>query len=96
MCLYRVAQEALHNVAKHAGASEVTVSLTRDGGVLRLSIIDNGRGFSLVGTRGHGAGLGLISMDERVRLLGGRVTFETRPGAGTRVQVNVPLPFVAV
>ena len=89
LCLYRIAQEALHNVAKHAGATEVSVSLTQDEHVLRLSIADDGKGFNLTGAR-HRVGLGLISIDERARLLGGHVAIETRPGGGTRVEVRLP------
>ena len=89
LCLYRVAQEALHNVAKHAAASEVSVSLSQDEHVLRLSIVDDGKGFNLAGARQR-RGLGLISIDERARLLGGQVAIHTRPGGGTRVEVRLP------
>jgi signal transduction histidine kinase len=89
LCLYRVTQEALNNAAKHAHATTVTVSLARARDVLHLSIADDGRGFDLAGMRARGAGLGLTSMDERVRLLGGQVVIETRPGGGTRVLVEL-------
>lgn len=90
LCLYRVVQEALHNVAKHAQAREVRVSLTRNGGVVDLSIVDDGKGFDAAGTREHAAGLGLISIDERVRLLSGQMVLDTRPGIGTRLSVSIP------
>jgi signal transduction histidine kinase len=88
LCLYRVTQEALHNVAKHARAKKVSVILARTGDAVQLSIADDGIGFTLSGTRGHG--LGLISIDERVRLLGGDASIDTRPGGGTQVEVKVP------
>jgi two-component system sensor histidine kinase UhpB len=90
LCLYRVTQEALRNVAKHAEAQQVWVTLTRDGEIVQLSIADDGKGFDLTGTRATGAGLGLVSIDERVRLLGGRVDIETQSGGGTRVEVKIP------
>lgn len=89
LCLYRVVQEALHNVAKHAQARDVTVSLTRSGDVVHLSIVDDGKGFHLAGERGHGEGLGLISIDERVRVMGGQMAVDTRPGGGTRLSVSI-------
>ena len=89
LCLYRVVQEALHNVAKHAQARDVTVSLTRSGDVVHLSIVDDGKGFHLAGERGHGGGLGLISIDERVRVMGGQMAVDTRPGGGTRLSVSI-------
>jgi signal transduction histidine kinase len=61
------------------------VSLTRDGEVLQLAIVDNGKGFQLPGTRGQGPDLRLISIDERVAI-------ESRPGGGTRVQVRLQPP----
>jgi signal transduction histidine kinase len=90
LCLYRVTQEALRNVAKHAGARDVTVALSRTGGELHLSIADDGRGFEASGVAGPGKGLGLVSIDERVRLLGGQLFVDTRPGAGTRLSVSIP------
>ena len=78
LCLYRVTQEALQNVARHAEASQVRVTVARDGADLVLTIRDDGRGFDLAEGRGRG-GLGLISLDERVRLAGGRLTIDTQP-----------------
>jgi signal transduction histidine kinase len=95
LCLYRITQEALHNVAKHAAASEVSVSLAGDADRLQLAIVDNGKGFTLAGTRGHRMGLGLVSIDERARMLGGQVTIDTRPGGGTRVAVGLPHSAIA-
>ena len=90
LCLYRIAQEALRNVAKHADARHVGVTLTQTEDGAQLSIIDDGRGFELAGARGPGRGLGLVSIDERARLLGGRVRFETQPERGTCVHVEIP------
>jgi signal transduction histidine kinase len=87
--LYRIAQEALHNVVKHASATEVTVSLGREDGALRLLVADNGLGFDPEGDfAGH---LGLRSMSERARNLGGEVVISSAPGAGTRVSARLPL-----
>jgi signal transduction histidine kinase len=90
LCLYRVAQEALRNVARHAAAKRATVvlSVTRNG--LQLTIKDNGQGFDLNAARAKG-GLGLISLSERVRLAGGTWIIRSAPGRGTRVQAWVPL-----
>jgi PAS domain S-box-containing protein len=90
LCLYRVAQESLRNFAKHAPTARVRVMLSgrRDGVTLRVE--DTGGGFDLNGVRGKG-GLGLISMEERVRLLHGKFTIQSHPGKGTRVDVFVPL-----
>jgi signal transduction histidine kinase len=88
--LYRVVQEALHNVAKHAGADRATVVLCGSGNCIRVAIRDNGCGFDP--TRGRVKnGLGLISIRERVRLLGGRCDIRTKPGSGVRIAVCVPL-----
>jgi signal transduction histidine kinase len=90
LCLYRVAQEALHNVAHHAGARRVRVTLARAAGALELSVRDDGQGFDLAEARRAG-GLGLISLDERVRLVRGSVRIDTRPQWGTELRVQVPL-----
>ena len=82
MCLYRIAQEALRNIAKHSRAREAWVALTAtDDGIL-LSIEDTGVGFSSDQTRGK-LGLGLDSMEERARLIGGEFTIRSEPGKGT-------------
>jgi signal transduction histidine kinase len=93
LCLYRVTQEALQNVARHAKANRVRVVMARDGTDLMLTIGDDGRGFDLSEGQGHG-GLGLISLDERIRLARGRLTIDTQPQRGTQIQVVVPLPEV--
>lgn len=90
LCLYRVTQEALHNIGKHAQARKVAVQLTRTEEGVQLSIADDGKGFDLANIRARSAGLGLVSIDERVRLLRGTVDIETQPGAGTIVMVRIP------
>jgi two-component system, NarL family, sensor kinase len=90
LCLYRIAQEALHNILKYARAREVQVILTGKGDGLRLRLYDDGVGFDLTHARRKGA-LGLASMRERLRLIDGRLTIRTRPGAGTHIDVWVPL-----
>ncbi len=86
---YRIVQEGLRNVAKHASASEVHIGLTCRSGVLRLTIADDGRGFDRLKLRGR-PGLGLSSMDERARLVEGRVSI-TSGDEGTTIDVVVPL-----
>jgi len=90
LCLYRVAQESLRNIAKHADATSVRVVLTGKKDGITLRIVDIGNGFDLNEIRGKG-GLGLISMEERVRLVNGKFTIKSRPGKGTTVEVFVPL-----
>lgn len=88
---YRVAQEALTNVARHANASHVRVALSLTPGVVHLEIADNGQGFT-PGSRPGGSpgGRGLVGMRERVELLGGTLRITTTPGAGTSVTVDLP------
>ncbi len=92
--LYRIAQEALWNVVKHAGKDAlVTIQLLRKPDILILRIEDTGRGFDASGTRGKG-GLGLISMYERARSVGGSAKVDASPGEGTTVCVWVPWTLV--
>ncbi len=89
--LYRIAQEALRNVAKHAGKASVIVTLSGGPGVLRLGIRDDGPGFSPAAVEGQ-EGLGLVSMRERVRLLNGAFRLSSAPGQGVDILVTIPLP----
>ncbi|HWC05479.1 MAG TPA: histidine kinase, partial [Methylomirabilota bacterium] len=91
LCLYRATQEALGNVAKHAKARHVRVSVVRGHNDVTLTVADDGCGFDLAEARGRG-GLGLISLDERARLVGGQVTIRSGLQGGTEVQILVPLP----
>ncbi len=90
--LFRIAQEALANVTKHAQATQVTVTVEIHGETVRLIILDNGVGFDptqLAGPDKH-SGWGLFIMAERVEGIGGQVRIESQPGKGTRVIVEVP------
>ena len=89
LCVYRVAQEALRNVVKHAGTAEARVSLIRSGRGLILTVQDRGVGFDAAEVRSR-AGLGLSSMEERVRLVRGELYVDSKPGQGTTVTVRVP------
>lgn len=88
--LFRVAQEALTNVARHSAATQVTLQLIADRQAGTLTIADNGRGFDPQATEQHG--IGLQSMRERVAALDGMLRIESRPGAGTRLIAEIPLP----
>jgi PAS domain S-box-containing protein len=86
--LYRIGQEALHNVVKHANASSATLRIVRDGDRVRLSVSDDGVGFAPDEVpRGH---LGLIGMRQRVDLVGGELRVESRAGEGTVIEASVP------
>lgn len=87
--LYRIAQEALQNVVKHAGRTDVRVSLTGGGAGLQLSIRDMGEGFDTSDSK-YG-GLGLLSMRERARLINATLRVTSNPGQGTLINVHVPL-----
>lgn len=89
--LLRVAQEALHNALRHAGASRVEVTLTRHGtsGAL-LSVRDDGHGFDPSAVRRAGRHLGLVSMRDRAAGVGGALTVESAPGKGTVIEMEVP------
>jgi two-component system sensor histidine kinase UhpB len=87
--LYRIVQEALHNIWKHAEADEVSIDLHENGADVRLRIADNGRGFDRRAASWH-PGVGLASMEERARLLGGSFAVRSTPGKGTDVEVTLP------
>jgi two-component system, NarL family, sensor histidine kinase UhpB len=86
LVLYRVAQEALSNAARHSGADRIEVRLRRDGARVELVVSDNGSGFSFDDAAG---GLGILGMRERALLVGGEVQIESRPGSGTSVRLTV-------
>jgi two-component system, NarL family, sensor histidine kinase UhpB len=87
LVVYRVAQEALSNAARHSGAGQVDVRLRRRGEDVELEVADDGRGFAFDDSEG---GLGLAGMRERALLIGGELTIESRPGRGTTVRLTVP------
>jgi signal transduction histidine kinase len=86
LALFRIVQEALRNVEKHSGAEEGTIRLERDGALAHLTVRDEGRGFAE-----RRPGLGLASMEERARSLGGRFEVSSKPGEGTKVEAWLPL-----
>lgn len=86
-CIYRVVQEALHNCARHSQARSVKVIVKQEAHKIVLSVEDDGHGFDA----GRVRGLGLVGMEERVTHLGGAFEVRSRPGAGTRVAVELPL-----
>jgi signal transduction histidine kinase len=88
LCLYRVAQEALHNVVKHSKADPARVQLCGVPGALELIVADTGQGFD---DSAAPSGLGLTSMRQRVELLNGALTVHTRRGGGTRVRARIPV-----
>jgi PAS domain S-box-containing protein len=90
LCLYRAAQEALRNVAKHAEARRTQVVLSRENDELTLTIVDDGKGFDKALVHRRGGGLGLLSIEERARLLHGSVRIETAGQRGTIVRVAIP------
>jgi PAS domain S-box-containing protein len=91
--LFRVAQEALTNVARHAHARRVTVRIQKSANVIRLEICDDGKSFSAdrAFAAKHGGHLGLLGMRERVEMVGGRFTIASAPGKGTTVTAEIPL-----
>jgi signal transduction histidine kinase/DNA-binding response OmpR family regulator len=91
---FRIAQEALTNVVRHARARQVDVALSRRAERLDLVVQDDGTGFDVAAAREHaasGGSLGLLGMQERAALLGGRISIKARPGLGTKVHLRVPL-----
>jgi PAS domain S-box-containing protein len=89
LSLFRVLQEALHNVMKHSGVKRIEVQLREDSGEIHLIIRDSGKGFD-VEAASQGKGLGLTSMRERVRLVNGTISIESKPMDGTTIHVWVP------
>jgi signal transduction histidine kinase len=89
LCLFRIVQESLRNVLKHSGAQEAHVDLSQRDKEIVLLVEDAGRGFDVKSNRARTA-LGLISMRERVRLVGGEISVESAPWSGTRIGVQIP------
>lgn len=90
-CLYRIAQEGLSNVAKHAKATSFTVDLTRSARDVALTIADDGAGFDLSARNTEGSTLGLVSMKERAHLVQGGLEIDSKVGGGTVVRARIPL-----
>jgi two-component system, NarL family, sensor histidine kinase UhpB len=97
--LYRIVQEALGNVEKHARATEAVLHLVRDGTVVRVVLRDNGRGFDPAQPRGRkrkgqGPGMGLVDMQERAAFMGGTCSLNSSPGEGTEIVIEMPLRMI--
>jgi PAS domain S-box-containing protein len=89
LCLFRVLQEAVHNAVKHSGVKSLEVLLTQVSNEIQLRVRDSGVGFNMATANGHG--LGLTSMNERLKLVRGRISIDSRPQQGTTVLASVPL-----
>ncbi len=86
--LFRIIQEAMTNIVKHAGATQVQIKMTKAKGVLSITIKDNGRGFVFTGPS---SGLGLTTMQERAKLLGGTIGIHSQPKKGTTLSIDIPV-----
>jgi PAS domain S-box-containing protein len=92
--IYRIFQECLTNISKHAGATEVSITIKEKDDLICLAIEDNGAGFDpaqVAGRRGTGRGMGLAALDERSRMLGGTLKIRSQPGSGTRFTCAIPV-----
>ncbi len=92
--IYRIFQECLNNIAKHAGACQVSVGVRREGDAVCFIMEDNGAGFEMNQVLDRAAserGLGLAALNERARMLGGSCQISSRPGVGTKVTCTIPL-----
>jgi signal transduction histidine kinase len=90
LCLYRIVQEGLRNTIKHSGGRRAGVQLNCDPETIGLRIVDDGAGFD-PGHADRNGGLGLVSMRERLYLVGGSMTIDSRPSEGTCIDVRVPI-----
>jgi signal transduction histidine kinase len=95
VAMFRIVQEALNNVARHAGAEHVRIEMRFDDTTVRLLVEDDGTGFDVDRLLNHSGtvseSVGLLGMQERVKLLGGRLEIRSQPGAGTSVVVEAPV-----
>jgi PAS domain S-box-containing protein len=94
LCMFRVVQEALQNAIKHSGSRRFDVAFSRTQNEFCLTVHDSGIGFDF-GKAMKGSGLGLISMKERINLVGGELSIESQPGKGTTIRACVPLILTA-
>ncbi len=88
LCLYRTVQEGLRNIVKHSGAKNAKIELTGDSDAIHLRIADQGVGFDPKSTKGKG--LGLVSIEERIRLVQGEMSLQSRPAHGTCIDLRIP------
>lgn len=91
VAVYRVVQEALSNIVKHSGARNALIDIEIDGALLKLEIVDDGRGFNPGQVQNRGGAMGLFSMQERVELLGGTFQIDSQPGRGTCIRASLPV-----
>jgi PAS domain S-box-containing protein len=91
LCLFRILQEALHNSAKHSGALCFDAALWGDHGQIHLVVNDRGKGFDVEAAK-RGRGIGLVSMEERIKLVNGELSIESQPGRGTTIHARVGVP----
>ncbi|PWT89807.1 MAG: PAS domain S-box protein, partial [Blastocatellia bacterium] len=89
VCLFRVLQEALHNLVKQSGVKRIEVQLSEQSDEIHLTISDSGRGFDVEAAL-RSKGLGLTSMRERIRLVNGTIAIDSKPMRGTTIRVRVP------
>ena len=92
--IFRIFQECLTNISKHAGATEVSIAVKEHDGLISLMIEDNGAGFDpavVLARRGAGRGLGLAALQERARMLGGTIEIRSQPRAGARMTLVIPV-----
>ncbi|HEY4090537.1 MAG TPA: sensor histidine kinase [Luteibacter sp.] len=90
LCFYRVAQEALANAVRHADAGEIRLTALVEDGIATLRIVDDGKGIDLPACLGARVGIGITSMHERAKLLGGSFTIRSTPGKGVDVCIRIP------
>jgi PAS domain S-box-containing protein len=95
LCFFRIIQEALNNIVKHSGAKRARVNLSAENSRIYLRIVDTGIGFDTSSRKAQG-GLGLASMRERLRIMGGSIAIRSRPMEGTEIQAEAPLPKVTL
>jgi signal transduction histidine kinase len=91
LCLFRVLQEALHNAVKYSGVRHFDAELRASSDAIDLIVRDSGSGFAVEEAAMKASGLGLISMAERVKLVGGHLSIESYPGSGTTIHARIPL-----
>jgi len=89
--LLRISQEAIANAVRHAGPSEITVSLRFDAQDVELSVRDDGRGFAATSALARGEHFGLLGMRERADEIGGQLRVDSTPGAGTKIEIRIPM-----
>jgi len=94
LCLYRIVQESLSNAMRHSGTQWAKVKIWTEEGRVAALVEDRGRGFEMGRPAGDGSGLGLVGMQERAVMQGGRVIVESAPGTGTRVRIELPITAV--